>query len=299
MVFGFYFGISKNPEFLLWREVERKRALEHSKKEQRTIYFTGGSSCAFSIDPPIITSATKLKVKNLGVTAGSGLRFLIGRAFEEARSGDIVVLALEPHFLDREGSDRITPLGIGLALESENLDIAAGKPIYDRELQVTQVIQASRPGAIYAATMIGKLVGQQNLYRYSIDDLLPGGRMSTDFEDPYNKPIKIGTTGALSSEVRSILEKIKEYAGERDIEVYYSLPWSWTLADTEQESRMKKKILLEQINKIIPVLNDPFLGTRIEEDLFSDSIYHLTDKGSYERSWIVGRSLQERLTRKE
>lgn len=291
-------GISKNPEVILWSEIQRKRAAERIESNSHTIYFIGGSSCAFSIDPPIVSDITGIEVQNLGVTAGSGVRFLIGRAFEEAKSGDVIVLALETHFLDRNGSDRITSLGIGLAFDGNNPDVAVGNPVFEGSVSINQLSQAARPGALYSATMIGKLLSGKELYRYSPEDLLPGGRMRTDFQDVYHRPAGDASIGRLSTEGRVLLEQVRKVANERNIDVYYSLPWLWTRPEAIEVSRHKKALLLKDIQEIIPVLVDPYLGTRVEKELFADTSYHLSDEGANERSRIVANSLNKVLFKK-
>ena len=77
-----------------------KEARLNSLDSNRLI-LVGGSNLAFGINSALIESKLPVKVANLGLHAGLGLRFMINETSHLMKKGDIVVLTLEyPLYLD-------------------------------------------------------------------------------------------------------------------------------------------------------------------------------------------------------
>jgi hypothetical protein len=287
---------SANPETRFWHALHARRVGDHDALHgahpgKPSVIFTGGSSCAFSIDPIIISEATGLPAFNYGGAARSGAKFLIGNALARCRNGDILVLALEPHFLTEPGREQATQLGMSLAIAMKDPELALGGACFDSSVSLRDITNLLRPGARYMATWIGKAARGDLSYRYTLDDYREGGRLDTSFDNKWLAASRALPPQHLTEEGKQLLREVVRIGNERNLKVIYALPWAYTESEHVEANRKLNRTLLDEIAAIVPVLEDPMLGAIDDRSLFSDTEYHLSDAGSRRRSEAVVKAL--------
>lgn len=293
---GAFLLVRENPEARFWAQLRARQELELAQLRSAhpgspVVLFTGGSSCAFSVDPAIVTAETGRPSVNLGTSAWSGPKYYLHRAFQSARAGDLLVLVIEPNFLTETGMLDPTPLGLALAWDSGDPDAAAGADSFGETLSPLQHLDLLRPGARYLVTWSAKSLAGGERYYYTLNDLRPGGRLETARRHPTGHGDDRVHPGQLTPEAGILLERVAALARQREIRVAYALPWYFTAEASAAANRATRRALLDQIAGIMPVLEDPALGVRTEPGLFSDTNFHLTAGGSGQRSRVLGRSL--------
>ena len=296
MIFG-------NPEVNFWHEITKKRDEDvvtriNSDGSKPVIIFGGGSSCAFSIKPEIITSLTGRESINRGLIISAGMPYIVSHAFEHARAGDTVVLGLERNFLVNSSEANSRNLGIALALRNGSIRAGEGWPLRDQVPLRISTMMKMRLGARFVGSMLGKSVLKKDLYRYDHNDYRFGGRLETDYVDPFRGPSGAQTRCNVTSEAKLFLREAKKYADDHQIELVYMLPWVWTEKGAERSSRKANERLLQQLSGIIETLETETMGVQTEGDYFSDTAYHLTSLGASKRSEEVGKSLAERFAKR-
>ena len=186
---GAFMMTSANPEVDFWASIRDKRDLQieeirRDQPQQPIVIFTGGSSCAFSIRPEIIQEAIGMPVMNYGAAAGTGSKFLIEQALQRCKKGDILVLAMETHFLAEEGRGKPTSLGMSLALSDRDIQLAVGGDTFGDSVSAGEFFSFMRPGARYSAKWIGKSLKGDLSYRYKVTDYRNRGWLVTEYRDP-------------------------------------------------------------------------------------------------------------------
>lgn len=291
-------GVKWNPEAEFWDELGKRQSrgvadLREKHPDTPLILFTGGSSCAFSVDSAIVTAATGRPAWNLGTSAWAGPKYYVDRCFRQARAGDVVVLGIEPNFLTEEGLLEPGPLGVALAWRDGDPSAAAGGESFGGSLSLRQQIGLLRPGARYLVTWAAKAVTGGERYHYTLADLRDGGRLETARGHPGGRGDTAVHPSALTPEGKAFLTSIAALAREREVRVVYALPWYFTAEDAVGANRDGRARLLAEIAAILPVLEDPALGVQSDPALFSDTNFHLTAMGSTTRSEGLGRSLAD------
>ena len=287
---GAWIVVKGNPEVRFWVAAYEARLLELRDErvgEDETVphvLFTGGSSCAFSVDPEIIEERTGRPAYNLGGPAAAGMPFLVDLALQEAKSGDVLVLALERHFLAEPDRVHPTRLGIACAVDMGRKDLVEGGDWVPYRLPPHRIADEMRPGLRFLSTLGGKMLLRRDPYRYEMDDLRARGRMETDYRDQWKRAVGQPPELSLSAEGREFLSAARDEAAGRGVTICYSLPWLFTEERWVDANRARHKELLNQVAAIVPVLEDRAFGVRSNPDDFSDSEYHLTAEGSRERS---------------
>lgn len=295
-VAGALLGVKWNPEAEFWDELGRRQSqgvveLRGKHPDTPLILFTGGSSCAFSVDPAIVTAATGRPAWNLGTSAWAGPKYYVDRSFRQARAGDIVVLGIEPNFLTEKGLLEPGSLGVAMAWRSGDPAAAAGGESFGGTLSPRQQVELLRPGARYLVTWAAKAVAGGERYHYTLADLRDGGRLETSRAHPTGRGDAAVQPSALAAEGRNLLAQIAELGRRREIRVAYALPWYFTAVESVAANREGRARLLAEIAAILPVLDDPALGVQSDPAYFSDTNFHLTAEGSKARSGVLGRGL--------
>jgi hypothetical protein len=293
---GAFVLLRENPEASFWAAVRDRQEQELASLRARhpgqpVILFAGGSSCAFSVDPAFVSAEAGRPACNLGTSAWSGPKFYLHQAFKCARRGDLLVLAIEPNFLTEPGLLEPTSLGLALAWGRGDPDGAVGGSSFGESIGLRQQIELSRPGARYLVTWLGKKITRGEPYYYSAADLRPGGRLETRRGHPTGRGDERLHPGELTPEASAMLERAAWFAGQQGIRVVYALPWYFTAGDSAAANRGVRRVLLEQVARIMPVLEDPALGIQTDPSLFSDTNFHLTAAGSERRSRELGRGV--------
>lgn len=287
--------VRTSPEVKFWIEVLKKReALVDDSPDIRRIFVTGGSSCAFSIEPTAFTLGENFRVYNVGVMAGAGPKFLIAQALKRAVKGDVLVLALERHFLTSEAGSRggLNQLAVALSRAMADPSLAYGAPVFAPDRSILTEANELRPGARFLFTYVGKIAAGREPYRYSMESYLPSGRLHLDHGNFSYKPEGKLPTAGLSEEGRDLLLQTKKFCETEGIEVYFSLPWLLTEPGVAAQNRELNLALCTEINEIIEVLPDEHLGIRTDPTLFADSTYHLMTPAAVARSQGISRELK-------
>jgi hypothetical protein len=285
-----------DPEMKFWTQAAKQKLAwveEVRAKHGYVIGVVGGSTTTFGIDAEYIEREHGLPVANLGLHVGMGPEALVGFGLSSLRKGDTLVLSLEPSILTEEYAETFK-LG-------SKLSLILGRPEmlgWDQEVQVLPILKALAalpPGGYHAMTMMGKLAMRMPPYRYSIENLQPGGLQVTaarsnfaagmDFSSPEKVP-------PLSEHGVQLLRSAQSAADERGINLIYVLPWSYWPQETVNERRTTNAALLKTIGRHVPVLVEPSMGAHSELKDFADSGQHLTAKAAAARSSVLAETLK-------
>ncbi|MGD9420069.1 MAG: hypothetical protein Q7R22_014125 [Verrucomicrobiota bacterium JB025] len=295
---AFYLAVPANPEVRFWQHVVELRDKEIAEVRTQNpdtpiIFFTGGSSCAFSIDPKIIEQECGLPAFNLGLPVAAGAEYLAHQAMAKARAGDILVLCLEPDLLAADDeSPPPTRFSFAISSVTDNPLSSAGYDTFPSKPGISDYLTYSRPGAGHLATLAAKTMAGKG-YRYSISDSRYHGRMETQIHDASLRPRGTSPYTKLTVRGRKFLETFKGSAHRRKINLYYSMPWHFTAGEALEETRKNRLSLIAEIKTIIPVIRDGAAGATSTRQHYSDSQLHLTSDGSSLRSRNLARAMKE------
>lgn len=293
---GYYLTIPANPEVQFWQSLieTRDAEIEAVRKQQPKtpiIFFTGGSSTAFSIDPKIIEEATGLPCFNLGLPVSTEAKYILHQALLRANTGDIIIVCLEHGLLvNYTENHKPSKLSFALAVKAGTPAEAAGGNTFDQSLSIPDYLTYSRPGAVHLPTLIARKVINKP-YRYNTNDLRYRGRLETHIHDPNIVPTgPIGIT-SISPDAQNLLKNFKLAAESKGVCVAYSLPWMYTTTDNANQTRVENIQILKEIANIMPVLEDEFTGAAINLNWFSDTCQHLSAEGSKQRTTTLSKPL--------
>lgn len=283
-----------DPEMKFWTAAAKQKlnwVETMREKHGHVIGVVGGSTTTFGIDADYIEKAHGLPVANLGLHFGMGPA-CIGFGLSALREGDVLILSLEPAMLTAKDTD-ITPLGSKLSSLLGRPEINSwvdGRPL----LTAVQNLGFLRPGGYHAATMVGKLALGKPLYRYSIENLQPGGLQVTRDKIVASSNIELAGEpdgAALSSAGNALLEQAKSEAAKRGLELLFLMPVAYSPPEKAEQRRRANEQLLQDISKTVAVLWEPSLGVNETIEYFSDSWQHLTPEGARVRSRLLAETL--------
>ena len=263
----------------------RKMEREHGRK----VIVTGGSSTMFSIIGEQMLGQHGLPTVNMGLSAGMGAQVIVSRALPELRTGDTLVLALEPGLL----TSPLEPLTLGVQFSyAMGHPEWATAPLLDGvPLSKGSSLLELRPDAYHVCTLAGKILSRRPLFRYQVGDVASSGWSHTAVRFPLNGPNEHGSE--LSADGRRFLHSLRQWCDEHQIRVVYSLPWSYCPKSAEKAFQRSNLRTLLQIDEFIPVLNDPMLGADSDLTHFADTAWHLNEDGSRLRTESLGRQLTD------
>jgi hypothetical protein len=291
---GFYLAVPANPEVKFWKHVveERDRELalvRQQNPDQPCIFFAGGSSTAFSIDPKVIEEHCGYPAFNLGLPVAAGAEYLAYHAMSKMRPGDYLVLCLEPGLLTSDNPEPSpSKFSFAMAASFGESHLAGGGEGFGRFMRPVDYLNLPRPGAGYLATLAARMVTGKG-YRYIPGDLRYRGRVETGVRGA--TPMGALSPRALSVYGRNLLLQIRQEAERRQIHLAYSMPWTLFTADALEPAKLMNHKLLEEISDTIPVIDGDFRGAAGEANWFSDSPQHLTAEGSAMRSGELARGI--------
>jgi hypothetical protein len=294
---GFYLSVPANPEVKFWHEVMQRREAEIVKvrKEQPNspiIFFTGGSSCAFSIDPKIIEETCNLPAFNLGLPVSAGNKYILHQAMALTKPSDILVVCIEPDTITDPKHYLSTNLSYALASLDGNPSDSAGGVTFEEKLSLNDHMNLARPGTRYLTTLIAKTIAGKS-YRYTATDYRYHGRLETQVSDPNMKAVGPNSIYSLSTAGRELLISLRNAAKKRGVRLVYSMPWQYTSEKSIEENRTNRKSLLKEIEEIIPVIDDGCAGSVSDKSYFSDSGLHLAAEGSKQRTQALAAKLND------
>lgn len=293
---AFALTVPLNPEVRFWAEVVERRdreiaAVRAESPRTPIIFFTGGSSTAFSIDPAIIEEELGMPAFNLGLPVAAGARYILHQAMRHTKPGDILVVCLEPDLLTNPNQES-SPSKIGFALEAINGNIheAAGGDTFQRNTSLPDRLNLSRPGAPYLCTLAGRVLTGHG-YRYKLDDIGYRGIIRTKIHDTSMQAASKSTTIVLHPEGRELLELFAISAHHYGVRLAYSMPWRFTETHALTHNRDNNGKILADIANIMPAIDDGFTGAIDGIEHFSDSPLHLSEHGTLTRSNALASAL--------
>jgi hypothetical protein len=277
------YTVRLNPEVrFLHRAIQIKRAWarELALESSPRFILAGGSSAAFSIDGGLLRRQHGLKLVNFGLHAGMAAPFLTAIAAREARSGDTLVLAMEPGLLTAPFTGPDLAAQMGMALGEPEL-IAATEITGDRVPWVESLVSL-RPGAHHAFTLLGKIALRMPLYRYSAGDFHPDGwQEAREFREIQ---ARAPVAARLSPDADRLLDSLARWSASNGVTVRYSLPWAYVAPDQARQYASASAGFLVEISRHMPVLKDVSLGVHTNRTHFADTEWHLTSEGARERT---------------
>jgi hypothetical protein len=293
---GFYLAVPANPEVKFWNEVVelRDKEIKEVRKAQPDtpiLFFTGGSSCAFSIDPAIIEETCGMPAFNLGLPVAAGPKYLFHQALEKANRGDFIVICLEPDLLTFPEDFKASQFSFAMASSKLNPASAGGGSSFGSILGPREYLNLSRPGPGYVATWLGKAATGKG-YRYTPEDIKYHGRVETAVTNPMLPLSGPKSVTQICSTGQNVLVQLKSATAQKGVHIVYSMPWILSEKNAASTSRTANLRILESINAILPAIDDGHQGISTDHSHFSDSSLHLSARGSALRSKALGDALQ-------
>jgi hypothetical protein len=247
----------------------------------------GGSSCAFSVNAAAMLREEAVPAANLGLAADYGALFLTRWALSEARSGDTIIVALEPGLLTRPFEHSSEAVQISYALGQpgllRDLDGSSTLPLGSQLLRL-------RPDARHVVTLAGKLASRRPLFRYRTQDVHPDGWVTTEVRMPISGPPERGTQ--LSPDARRLLVELRDWGRRHNVRVAYSLPRGFAPDPGITSFRRSNAVFLGEIAAYLPVLKDDSLGASSRREDFADTNWHLTEAAALARSRELARQIK-------
>jgi hypothetical protein len=294
---GAYLTIPANPEVKFWSELVKHREVEiarirKSQPNTPIIFFTGGSSTAFSIDPKIIEDICDIPAYNLGLPIAAEGKYLLHQALMQTQAGDILVVSLEQGLLTHYSeNNKPSKLGFALSASAGQPAEASGGGTFGMSPSISDYLNFSRPGATYLSTLAARVVIRKG-YRYTPDDLRYRGRLETKIHDPNMHAAGKSNMPHLSLDGNRLLTAFRDAANRRNVRVVYAIPWFYTTTKSIVECRNEKNTLLNDISTIMPTIDDGNLGCVDQPNWFSDTPQHLSKEGSLIRSRAIANTLK-------
>jgi len=277
-----------DPEMKFWTQAAKQKLAwveEVRAKHGYVIGVVGGSTTTFGIDAEHIEREHGLPVANLGLHVGMGPEALVGFGLSSLRKGDTLVLSLEPSILTEEYPET-SKLGSKLSLilgRPEMLEWGQKGP----GIPIIKALVALPPGGYHVMTMLGKLALHMPLYRYSIENLRPGGLQVTDERLDFATQLDTSSpnqVALISARGVQLLKNAQLAAKRRDIKLVYVLPWSYWPRESALQRRVANTAFLESLGQHTQVLFETALGIHSEVNDFADSGQHLTKDAARGRS---------------
>jgi hypothetical protein len=294
-IVGATYALCCDPELAFWTEASKRKLSwvdEMRAKHDYVIGVVGGSTTAFAIDAQMLEKEYGLPVANLGLHAGMGPEACVGLGFAALKKGDTMILSLEPRMISEEINSKA--MGTRFAYVMGKPELLDWQRVRSPLDSVSSFFQF-QPGGYHVVTMLGKLALGQPLYRYSVDQMRPGGLQVTSEKRSLTVPQKeyeAPQEYRLSEDGRRFLNNTKVEAKRRGITVTYLLPWSYAPAESSEVLRSANRVLLGEIDEIMPVIFEPNSGIHTAEDDFADTGQHLTEKAAAFRSHTLAPFLQ-------
>jgi hypothetical protein len=289
---GAFYSLRIDPEISYWAAAaEHKLAWADQMRRQHgyVIGVVGGSTTTFGIDAERMHEEYNLPVANLGLHAGMGPDACVGLGFLALQRGDTLILSLEPSMLSKEDDVPTSRLASKLAARLREPRLLNWRPNQPSSLLGTPI--QLQPGGYHTMTMLGKLALSKPLYRYTIEEMHPGGLQVTSERRPLSSPAD-PTPVQLSTSGRKLLEALKKEADQRGINLFYLLPWSYSPEEIAVRQRAVNARFLAEVQAVIPAIQEDALGVHTPLQDFADTTQHLTADAAARRSKILVPLLQ-------
>ncbi len=284
---GALYMVRLNPEVVFFRHCAvvkqlwaRKLDLAYTNK----VVVFGGSSCLSSVDGERMLNQYGLPTVNMGLGAGMGAMVLTHYAQTVTRTGDTLIVAIEPDLLAEPL--RIESLGA-------QLGFSIGEPSLLRDpdhVKWPSVLLDLRPGGYHIFTLIAKVLLRQKLYPYLVSEIHPSGWWEDGARRAFASRAK--SPRRLSEEGRSWLIGLHDWCDQRNVRVAYAIPWAYCLPEDLQHLQHCNLQFLNEIAATMPVLKDPNLGADTNREQFADTPVHPTTQGAALRTDELAREIK-------
>lgn len=248
----------------------KKAALNQSAEPNRSgrIILSGGSSVLVGVPPQIIQSNLNRSVVNLGMAAGMGPDVLLQLALNEIRKGDVLVVMLEPDLLTMPNQGSM--LGGQISWATGNPNWLPNQSIPDWLVSLSLL----RPGGYHACTLIGKIISGRKLYRYSLNELQPGGWQAIHTpEQPYDLGIPVFYY-SLTENSRLLLQQLNESITSRGAHCVYIPSLHFCPTERFDYHLSNLSSFLNEVEKFIPVIRPDNLNISSNSQDFADTPWH-------------------------
>lgn len=287
--------IGVSPEAAFWHDVMERRDREIAEVRRTQpgspiLFFTGGSSTAFSVDPALIEEKCGLPAFNLGLPISTGAAYIVHQALSRCHSGDILVICLEVDVLTEPGELGASTLSFALASREGDPLAASGAGTLDESLTVSELLSLPRPGPRFLATLAARSATGK-YYRYTEADIRYRGRIETQTIDPSIVALDQPVERRLGDESAMLLRQLAGLGAAKGIRLFYSMPWRFTTPGSAEAWRAANRRFLDSVDTVVPVIADDTWGVGTERSHFSDSHQHLSAAGSRVRTTALAAAL--------
>ncbi len=284
---SFSHKINNHSEIFFWSSAY-KNSINYSKSlsqyDHRVVIF-GGSTVRSSYIPTLFEEKFSIPLVNYGIHAGIDARIITQLAFDNIKSGDVVIVALEPSFLS--GGPINTNTGIDFFVNQKGLDFSRN-PFFS--INLIDLHNCLALDSRYQIYRFIKKITKMKPYRYTISqNLHDDGWMEVKEKRPipqhFTQKVKCRR---LSPYGREILTKIKKNCDLLECEVYYTLP---TMYYQNTNNIYENATLLQDIIEIMPIVKDCMIGNNPDSSDFSDTKQHPLKQGAIKASNSLGYAL--------
>jgi len=283
---GALYTVRANPELVFFRRCAavkqlwaQKLDLEYTNK----VVFCGGSSCNTSVDGERLLNQHGLPSLNMGLGAGMGAEVLTHYAQTAVRTGDTLVVGLEPDLL--AGPLRIESLGAQFGL-------SIGEPSLLRDPNRVDWLSALldlRPGGYHTFTLVTKVLLRRPLFSYFASEIHPSGWHEVGARRIIRS---LKEAPKLSKKGLSWLVGLNEWCVQRKVRVAYALPWGYCSPEDLKRFQGSNLRFLYEVAAAMPVLKDPSFGANTNLEYFADTPSHPTAQGAALRTDELAREIK-------
>lgn len=285
------YSVYLNPEVRFYTglaEIQDRWAARMESEHTNKVVVFGGSSCLFSVDGEQLLHEFGLPTVNRGLAAGMGFKVTTLHALHDLKRGDTAIIAFEPALFTRPFEP--SALSVQFSYARSHPEWATSDVLALPPMDAGTSLLALRPGSYHLVTLLGKLAMNKPMYRYDARDAHASGWLVTDLRASLKGPP--GHGDQLATELQEFLPAFRDWGATHGVRIAYSLPWSYCPAPEKTLFQQRNAQFLSQVAEFIPVLKDEHLGAITNADYFADTIWHLTETASRQRTAELGRSLK-------
>ncbi|MEO7934281.1 MAG: hypothetical protein ABIT76_14095 [Chthoniobacterales bacterium] len=282
---AFNLRVSPDTRWLLDLVQIKADALKKSQNAPQRILVVGGSSVLFGVDAVLLQKETGRSSINLGLAANLGALFMLGYAEDSAKSGDLVVLSIEPDLFDSAPAATRDAANFTASLGKRQW-MFGGDPGYITMSPAETLgswFSVTTPGLRRIVNYTARRGMHLPLFRYRgkrVDEFGYAVEKVT-FEHPLasGQPVV-----AMHPGWKPILRQFRERMQAKGVEVVYRLPWCEVAPEHLAEVRQQLATFQANISEVLPVLAEPDFGLKTDRALFSDFMLHLSTRGGKENT---------------
>jgi hypothetical protein len=252
----------------------------------------GGSTVATGIIPSQIEQNHNVPIINAGSNLGIGGALITRLALEQVRSGDTILVALEPPVLAHY-NDVMTKQASDFFVAQNGLDFNKNNFF---ELEIQHAIEYIQGDTRYFVYMWMKRILNMPLFRYvNEENISLDGWLEVKEQRPLppvmKNPAPVVAT-QLSETGRAYLLKLKQFAETIDTDICYVFP---TMYRPNINAKYSNAALALEILEIMPIIKDADFGISTNHALFADTQQHPLKLESQRISHNLGMALKNNI----